>query len=535
MLKKKFADIIYYCIIFCNYREQDTLKKLKNLRYQKEFDTRTLMSQDLPQEGSLLADSGGKSEEKNAEVQAKSSISVRDAIGKNSLESSAGDDRDAEDPAAGTRKVADLKEIAEAKKKNPDNSMTQVYEPRPLTPDDDIYEDILEHFASAPTKPKYWFEEFGDYWSCSCGHINDGDICTNCGLEKSLLRSLFILHRPEGATENPNKKLRDMQGASEEQAGDTQKDERSVSAEKKENKPPKQQEPREKEKAPEPERPASDEKPLLPAEVTEKKKPVSRRRLIIIISVVLAVLIALSICAYMAYVHYAAPAKKYDEAQQLQADGRYAEAIKVYESLGDYEDSEAMIRNCWISIGDGYYMDGQYEEALAAYYTASDMKESKELSDKINQAKFGFVEANQSEGGDTFLQYMTELRSISYPGIQEIYDAYYAWHIKIIANTSEDDFSNDVSTASRSDTVYFHVLLSGGEPSETLELYYEITWPNGSSQVYSLDSRWKSGSQISARFQYPIPLFGREGTLKFQLYDKNSNQLLGTDSVELKN
>ena len=223
MLKKKFADIIYYCIIFCNYREQDTLKKLKNLRYQKEFDTRTLMSQDLPQEGSLLADSGGKSEEKNAEVQAKSSISVRDAIGKNSLESSAGDDRDAEDPAAGTRKVADLKEIAEAKKKNPDNSMTQVYEPRPLTPDDDIYEDILEHFASAPTKPKYWFEEFGDYWSCSCGHINDGDICTNCGLEKSLLRSLFILHRPEGATENPNKKLRDMQGASEEQAGDTQR------------------------------------------------------------------------------------------------------------------------------------------------------------------------------------------------------------------------------------------------------------------------------------------------------------------------
>ena len=39
---------------------------------------------------------------------------------------------------------------------------TQVYEPRPLTPDDDLYEDIIEQFASAPTKPKYWFEEFGD-------------------------------------------------------------------------------------------------------------------------------------------------------------------------------------------------------------------------------------------------------------------------------------------------------------------------------------------------------------------------------------
>ena len=71
---------------------------------------------------------------------------------------------------------------------------TKVYEPRPLTPDDEIYEDILEHFASAPTKPKYWFEEFGDYWSCSCGHINKGNSCKNCGLDRELLRSLFILH-----------------------------------------------------------------------------------------------------------------------------------------------------------------------------------------------------------------------------------------------------------------------------------------------------------------------------------------------------
>ena len=73
---------------------------------------------------------------------------------------------------------------------------TQIYEPRPLTPDDDLYEDIIEQFASAPTKPKYWFEEFGDYWSCSCGHINKGDNCKSCGLERELLRSLFILHKP---------------------------------------------------------------------------------------------------------------------------------------------------------------------------------------------------------------------------------------------------------------------------------------------------------------------------------------------------
>ena len=85
---------------------------------------------------------------------------------------------------------------------------TKVYEPRPLTPDDEIYEDILEHFASAPTKPKYWFEEFGDYWSCSCGHINKGNSCKNCGLDRELLRSLFILHKPADTPGKLNKKLR---------------------------------------------------------------------------------------------------------------------------------------------------------------------------------------------------------------------------------------------------------------------------------------------------------------------------------------
>ncbi|HIU25739.1 MAG TPA: hypothetical protein IAC50_04525 [Candidatus Copromorpha excrementigallinarum] len=516
------------------------MKKLKNWRYQKEFDTRTLMSKDI-QEGELLSDSKEKqdaSEDRDAE---KKGISVRALVGEEA--DSREDSRDASteekeeknsSPSPKTRKVADLKELSEARSKESDGRETQVYEPRPLTPEDDIYEDILEHFSSAPTKPKYWFEEFGDYWSCSCGHINKGDICTNCGLERDLLRSLFILHKPVGATENPNKKVTELQNGAafhSEEAGSAE-EEKEKKSEKKEQEEKSSQAASEETKKPSAEK---REKTALPVKAEEKKKPVSRRKLIIIIAVMVAVLVLLSVCAYGAYIKYAAPAKKYDQAQQLQADGKYAEAIEIYESLGDYEDSRDMIWRCWISIGDEYSLNGQYEDALNAYYTASDLRESQNLTDKINQAKFGYVEAHQSEGGDTFLQYMTELRNISYPGVEEIYDAFYAWHIKIIANTSEDDLETDMATASRSDTIYFHVLLSGGEPSETIELYYEITWPNGSSQTYSLDSQWKSGSTISARFQYPIPLFGREGALKFQLYDRNSNELLGSDSIELRN
>ena len=163
------------------------------------------------------------------------------------------------------------------------------------------------------------------------------------------------------------------------------------------------------------------------------------------------------------------------------------------------------------------------------------MKDNDEIQDKINAAKFGYVKAYLDDRTATVEKYMNELMTLKYPGIQEIYDEYYAWHVNIVANTSADDTSTDVSTVSRNDTVYFHVSLSGGEPSEELLLYYEVTWPNGNTQVYDLDSTWKSGSNITARFQYPIPIFGREGKLTFKLYDRSTGEVMGSDSVTFKN
>ena len=155
------------------------MKKIKGWKHEKEFDTRTLMS-DIT---SLASD------------------------GNNDQKDPAENSSDSNDECRETRKAIDLKTLSDIENKATEEKVTQVYEPRPLTPDDDIYEDIIEQFASAPTKPKYWFEEFGDYWSCSCGHINKGDRCKSCGLERDLLRSLFILHKPAGTPGKLNKKL----------------------------------------------------------------------------------------------------------------------------------------------------------------------------------------------------------------------------------------------------------------------------------------------------------------------------------------
>ena len=301
---------------------------------------------------------------------------------------------------------------------------------------------------------------------------------------------------------------------------------------------------------------------------------ISRFHIRIVISIVLCLLL-IGVAGAAIYHYMAAPAMKYQDAVKLQENGKYEKAIEKFESLGDYKDSEERIWECYCSLGDQYFeagdfdaaietynialglkddeslhdkiwqcycgigdgqvKSGQYEQALETYYIAADMKDNDEIQDKINAAKFGYVKAYLDDRTATVEKYMNELMTLKYPGIQEIYDEYYAWHVNIVANTSADDTSTDVSTVSRNDTVYFHVSLSGGEPSEELLLYYEVTWPNGNTQVYDLDSTWKSGSNITARFQYPIPIFGREGKLTFKLYDRSTGEVMGSDSVTFKN
>ena len=534
--------------------------------------------------------------------------------------------------------------------------MTQIYEPRPLTPDDDIYEDIIEQFAAAPTKPKYWFEEFGDYWSCSCGHINKGDRCKSCGLERELLRSLFILHKPAGAPGKLNKKLskaakekidqeerqqadKENRRRQREAAGDDgltvvpiETDDSSAE----ENDLPEEQDevtvntydPSEgsaenedtaessdaemidtadhdendnssdtagdsdagceitetDEPASPPAAAASNDNKqqseanaIVPVPAQKKKAPANpdgKKRLSFrtkIIIAIIACMILIGGCGTAIYYYMAAPAMQYQDAQQLQAKGKYEKAIEKYKALGDYKNCKELIWecycsmadryfkegeynkaidtyniaidlkddqslhdkiwNCYIAIGDQHLNNGEYEKALSTYYVAADLKDNEDVQAKINLTKFTYVKAYKDDRTAKVEEYMSDLMAVKYSGIQEIYDEYYAWHVSIVANTSEDDNSSDVSTVSRKDTVYFHATLSGGEPSEQIMLYYEVTWPGGQSQIFDLDSTWKSGSVITARFQYPMPIFGKEGKLTFKLYDRSTNELLGSDTV----
>lgn len=350
---------------------------------------------------------------------------------------------------------------------------------QPLLPNDEKYDDIMDNYeeviekmSSNPTKPKYWFKEQGDHWYCTCGQLNKGDSCSNCGLERDLLRALFFLHEPG---EEPGK----YEGM----------DVSYTNVEVKDNK------------------------------LSTKAK--------LIIAIVAIVILGAAAGLY-SYFYIIKPNMEKEAAATAKAA---AESMQNNIPVCS-KDMNEFLRNSYITAGDQSLEGESYERAMRFYGKASAIEGGDDLSDKINKAKYGYVQSHQSDGGEKFEKYLSELHEIGYEGVDEIYNEYYAWHFNIVANLSPDDYSNDIGTASRADTVYFHVSVSGGPPGESLDIYYDATWPSGARQTDMIGTGWKSGSKGYARFSYPVPLFAQEGTLSFKIYNKSTQEQLGSDSIQ---
>ena len=350
---------------------------------------------------------------------------------------------------------------------------------QPLTPGDekyndimDNYEEVIEKMSSNPTKPKYWFKEQGDHWYCTCGQLNKGDSCSNCGLERDILRALFFLHEPG------------------EEAGKYEGMDVTYTN----------------------------------VEVKDSKLS-TKAKLIIAIA---AIVILAAAAGLYSYFYIIKPNMEKEAAATAKA---MAESIESNVPACT-KDMNEFLRSSYVTAGDKSLEDESWERAIRLYTKATAMEGGEDLSEKFNKAKYGYVKAHKSDGGDKFEKYLDDLHDIGYSGVDEIYNEYYAWHFNIVANLSPDDYSTDIGTASRADTVYFHVSVSGDPPDESLDIYYNAQWPSGARQTEQIGSGWKSGSKGYARFAYPVPLFAQEGTLSFHIYDKNTQEELGSDSIE---
>ena len=379
-------------------------------------------------------------------------------------------------------------------KKTPVSPEQTNHEPRLVKPEDESYGELMMRFTAHPVKPKYWFEEFGDHWTCSCGQINKGETCTNCGLERNLLRKLFILHKP-------SPELGDGEG--QEQISDTDNTITMAIP-----------------------RPSSEESSG-PASETHAEPVRTNSRLVVGV-IIVATLLLLATGAFLYFVLL-------PEMQEQDAAKRDSVRISLTENLPVATAPVPRAqRKTYISAGDMLCKKGKYRRAMNYYNKAADLKDDESVQQKILDAKFGYVKAHQEDGGEYFETYLNELHDVHYDGVQSIYYQYYAWHVTIVANNLESDFSTDMKNVNRNDTVYFHTTLTGGAPGESIRLYYKVTWPDDSTETKDVDSTFHAGSHFSSRFQYPMPLFAKPGKLTFEIYDKDSHDLLGSDSIKLK-
>ena len=376
----------------------------------------------------------------------------------------------------------------------------EAHRPRPVKPEDESYGELMMRFTAHPVKPKYWFEEFGDHWTCSCGQINKGDRCANCGLERDLLRKLFILHKPSPDGTPPVSPSTSSPGSDDNPA--------DANASR---------------KSPVPEGSGSGTEDGAYDE--ENDTPSSSG---LVISVIIAILLLLMGTGAFLYFVFLPEMQAQTAAKQDSVRISLTEALPVATVPLPKAQYKA-----YIAAGDMLCDRGKYVKSLNYYNKAADLKDDAEVREKILSAKFSYLKAHQNEGGEYFETFLNELVDAHYDGARAIYDSYYSWNVSIVANNIKDDFSTDMENVNRSDTIYFHTTVTGGPPDDSLRVYYQVLWPDGTAETKDVDSRWKAGSHFSTRFQYAMPIFSKAGKLTFEVYDKDSHDLLGTDSIML--
>lgn len=94
-------------------------------------------------------------------------------------------------------------------------------------------------------------------------------------------------------------------------------------------------------------------------------------------SIVLPVILVCTL-AVLFLVKVAVPDMKYSKADSLMEEGRYTEALDMYEALGEYrkEEISTKISECRYNIASEMMKEGKYDEALAEFEALSEYRES---------------------------------------------------------------------------------------------------------------------------------------------------------------
>lgn len=211
--------------------------------------------------------------------------------------------------------------------------------------------------------------------------------------------------------------------------------------------------------------------------------------------------------------------------------GDYKNAIKYFAEAGDYEDAPQRCTEATYQNGCALLAEEKYSAAITEFSKCADYGDT---AKKLQDAKFGYVNANLDPKNETTYAYLKELVAANYYGAKTVFNQLYAWKVTIVAyNNNPYDSTSSQDTLSKYQQMCVHFEVSGGEPGATQTIRTVITLPNGySGTVYQNGAR--AGETYCTYGWYDNPSYGSTGTLYFWAYDEAGN-LIGSGSVRVTN
>lgn len=226
----------------------------------------------------------------------------------------------------------------------------------------------------------------------------------------------------------------------------------------------------------------------------------------------------------------------YQYALYLTDKNQYKDAIPLFDMVITYKDAADRRTQAIYDYGCKLIKDKKYDEGikqlkLIPAYKDSDSKIKQAEVDKENQRKYDYITKHKNNQDRTTLKYLEELIAINYKDTSTIYKTLYTWGYKIVVNQSESNTTTNRTSIDKWHKWYFHVIISGGKPGESVHLTYKVTHPSGDIDYGSFEGALTSNNKPYRSYWYEHPAFGTSGYSTFELLDSSGTKQLAKSTV----
>lgn len=205
--------------------------------------------------------------------------------------------------------------------------------------------------------------------------------------------------------------------------------------------------------------------------------------------------------------------------------GDYKTAIEYFDYARGYEDARDRKTDAIYNYACQLLKDNQYFSAVLQFEKCSGYKDT---ASKILDAKYGYVVNNMSTKDHWTYAFLEELLSVNYSGAKSIYKNLYKWKVSVYAKNNSSWSSENMSSVSRHDDIYFHYKVSGGPPGASMRMTIRKTLPRTpyDPSTFTVWDGYDSWTYLGFA-SGAIP-----GTASVSFYDEDGNKI-GSASIRL--